>query len=185
MCDNGEDCNTCPGDCGACPPPTSSPTAPMICQMVAGSRVEFWLNIPGLTIESLIEGTNNFKKAPDVSQVFPDRLEIPPNRKDPVTGQEVDNFGVRMKGFIVPEETGPYTFWIASDDSGQFSLSPDRFRGGLKELCNVTAWVTCTTCYDVYPEQKSQPVDLVKGEHYYFEVSLRLGLSIWKMLTTA
>ena len=180
VCDNGEDCNTCPGDCGACPPPTSSPTAiptgspppPMICQMEVGSTVEFWFNIPGLTIESLIEGTNNFTKKPDLVQVFPDRLEIPPNRKDTTTGKDVDNYGVRMKGFIVPEETGPHTFWIASDDQGQFSLSPNRFRGGLKELCNVTTWVTCTECYDVYPEQKSQPVDLVKGEHYYFEVSL-------------
>ena len=79
--------------------------------------VDFWFDIRGLTIESLIEGMNNFTKAPDVSQVFPDRLEIP--------GQECDNYGVRMKGFIVPEETGPYTFWIASDDNGRFSLSPD------------------------------------------------------------
>ena len=180
VCDNGEDCNTCPGDCGACPPPTSSPTAiltgspspPMICQMEVGSTVEFWFNITGLTIESLIEGTNNFAKPPDLVEVFPDRLEIPPNRKDPTTGKDVDNYGVRMKGFIVAEETGPHTFWIASDDNGQFSMSPNRFRGGLKELCNVTTWVTCTECWDVYPEQKSLPVDLVKGEYYYYEVSL-------------
>lgn len=144
----------------------------MICQMEVGSTVEFWFNITGLTIESLIEGTNNFAKPPDLVEVFPDRLEIPPNRKDPTTGKDVDNYGVRMKGFIVAEETGPHTFWIASDDNGQFSLSPNRFRGGLKELCNVTTWVTCTECWDVYPEQKSLPVDLVKGEYYYYEVSL-------------
>ena len=105
-------------------------------------------------------------------EVFPDFLEIPPNRKDPITGKDVDNYGVRMKGFIVPDETGPHTFWIASDDQGEFLLSSDRFRGGLKEICNVTLWVNCTTCYDRFDSQKSQPVNLVKGKEYYFEVSL-------------
>ena len=40
----------------------------------------------------------------------------------------------------------------------------------MEKICEVTSWVTSTTEYDKYPEQKSKPISLVAGEVYYFEV---------------
>jgi hypothetical protein len=180
MCDNGEDCSTCPGDCGVCPSPTATPTPPITsapslpkCVEKVGTSQEYWFEIPGLTIESLKTGTNNFQKKPDLVIVNTNRLEIPPNRKDPATGKDVDNYGVRMRGYIVPPTDGSYTFWIASDDQGEFSLSTDDCSGNLVKMCEVFLWVTSTTEYDKYPEQKSKAVNLVAGRLYYYEVSLR------------
>jgi hypothetical protein len=149
--------------------PTSSPTA-YACILQLGSEVQYWFNIPGLKVADLIAGTNNFQKPPDMITNNTQRLEIPPNRIDPATGQAVDNYGVRMLGYMDAPVTGEYTFWIASDDQGQFMLSKDGSRTNMEKICEVTSWVTSTTEYDKYPEQKSKPISLVAGEVYYFEV---------------
>jgi hypothetical protein len=140
--------------------------------MSVGTLTEYWWNIQGLTIASLISETNNFQKPPDMIVNNSAFLEVPPNRKDPITNLDVDNYGVRLKGFIVPPKNGTYTFWIASDDQGQFSLSTTSFREDLVKMCEVFLWVSSTTEYDKYPEQKSKPIDLVANELYYYEVSL-------------
>ncbi|KAL3816827.1 hypothetical protein ACHAXA_008690, partial [Cyclostephanos tholiformis] len=182
ICDNGENCFTCPFDCGVCPSPTSTPTSPITsapslqkCVKKAGSIQEYWFEIPGLTIDSLKTGTNNFQKKPDLVIVNTVRLEIPSNRKDPVTGKDVDNYGVRVKGYIVPPMDGAYTFWIASDDQGEFSLSTDECSGNLVKMCEVSLWVTSSTEYDKYPGQKSKAVDLVAGKLYYYEALMKEG----------
>ena len=162
--------------------PTSAPSLPYQCLLRGGAISEYWWNIPGLTIDSLISGTNNFQKPPDLVIINTDKLEIPPNRIDPATGQPVDNYGTRLKGFIVPPVTGEYTFWIASDDQGQFSLSTTEFSTELVKICYVSLWVTDTLEYDKYPEQKSAPVNLIGGELYYYEVSHVLSLMILSML---
>ncbi len=36
-----------------------------------------------------------------------------------------NNYGARIRGFLVPPETGDYRFWIAADDRGVLFLSTD------------------------------------------------------------
>src|SRR5437660_1769056 len=41
------------------------------------------------------------------------------------TNTGLNNYGQRLRAFVVPPTNGAYTFWIASDDSSQLRLSSD------------------------------------------------------------
>jgi len=95
-----------------------------------------------------------------------DTVEIPENHGN--------NYGVRIRGYLLPPTTGEYLFWIAGDDETSFWLSPsespfDRI---------LTAWSETNTgfrSYDVRSSQRSVSVPLVAGERYYFEVLMKEG----------
>ena len=36
-----------------------------------------------------------------------------------------DNYGTRIRGYVIPPADGNYTFWIASDDNSELWLSTD------------------------------------------------------------
>lgn len=80
-----------------------------------------------------------------------------------------DNYMARIRGYIIPQETGEYTFWVASDDDSEFWLSTD-FLAENKELaCYVTGYSSYFQ-FDKYPEQRSDSIFMVAGESYYFEL---------------
>ncbi len=53
---------------------------------------------------------------PDVTQTL-SSIDAPQNVDD--------NYSARITGYIVPAETGDYTFYVASDDGSEFWLSTD------------------------------------------------------------
>jgi hypothetical protein len=82
-----------------------------------GTALDTWTGIGGTSIADLMSGTNNNVNNPSKSVRLIGMLEGPRN-----TG---DNYGSRMKGWLRPQVSGDYKFWIASDDNGELWLSSD------------------------------------------------------------
>ena len=137
-----------------------------------GATLETWTNITGSTIDDLYAGTNNFSTTSNVMTRLANMLESPSN-----TG---DNYGSRMKGWLVPPMTGNYTFQIASDDNGELWLSTDSVSSNKVLVC-YQSWSAELQNWTKYPEEKSSPISLVAGEAYYYEV--RVGVIFGKVFS--
>ena len=127
-----------------------------------GATLESWVDIEGETIGDLTSGTNYFLSQPNTTERLWTLLEAP-------NGIFSDNYGRRMKGWLIPPVTGNYTFWVASNNAGELWLSTDDNPANKVLVCkNMLA--TYSRAWEWFPQQKSLPTTLVKGQAYYFEV---------------
>ncbi len=85
-----------------------------------------------------------------------------------------DNYVQRMYGYIVPDTTGNYVFYIAADDSATLYLSTDATPGKAKAIARTSSW-TNPKEFTKKPSQKSAPVKLEKGKKYYVEAVMFEG----------
>ena len=129
-----------------------------------GAWLETWRGIPGAAIADLTSD-ERFPDTPDQTTIV-DSFEAKPDR--------LDNYGARLRSFVIPPATGQYTFWIASDDDGVLQLSNGELPGEAKPIAKVSAY-TAPRAWDAKPEQKSAPVRLEKGKRYYLEALLKEG----------
>ena len=126
-----------------------------------GAILDSWTGISGDSIADLLFATNDLTSVPNQSTRLTIFLESPTNIGD--------NYGSRMKGWLLPPVTGTYSFWIASDASGEFWLSTDSDRVNKVRVC----WLDESVLqYDFTSSttQKSEPITLVAGQAYYYEV---------------
>ncbi|MEL6191510.1 MAG: T9SS type A sorting domain-containing protein, partial [Bacteroidota bacterium] len=86
-----------------------------------------------------------------------------------------DAYGSRISGYLCPPETGEYTFWIASNDNGQLSLSTDESPDNKQVIAFVSNFTKFEE-WDKYEEQQSAPVYLEQGKRYYIEAMMKEGL---------
>lgn len=128
-----------------------------------GAVLETWSGIGGWSIADLVSGTNNFTNEPSMIKVLRSALEAPTNVDD--------NYGSRMKGWLVPPVSGDYIFGLTSDDEGEYWLSIDDDPVNKVKEC-YQPWASAPGWWDRYPEQKSRLIPLVAGQAYYFEVRL-------------
>jgi uncharacterized protein YjdB len=86
-----------------------------------------------------------------------------------------DNYGVRIRGYIVPTTTANYYFYIASDDNGEFWLSSDDqpSNKGTAPIAKVTDWTNSRQWNKDLPNQKSAVKYLQAGSKYYFEALMK------------
>jgi hypothetical protein len=89
-----------------------------------------------------------------------------------------DNYGARVRGWFVPEVTGDYTFFIASDDASQLFFNPN----GEEEVSFLTGGFPIaeeTGCCGGFEEpgvpETSIPYSLTAGQAYYIEALLKEG----------
>lgn len=154
--------------------PANSATVTLGARALAGQVLqEVWLNVPGYgSLSDLPLST-----PPTTSRVLT-RLDMPQSAPD------VNNFGTRIRGYLVPPATGNYTFWIASDDGGEFWLSTDDLpanktrRAWVNRWTNYQQWnkdATNTDPNSAEPNQRSPLLALTAGQRYYFEVLQREG----------
>lgn len=127
--------------------------------------LERWENLPGSLIADLITK---------------DAFQKPPQRRERVKALEVrgtsaDNFGERIRGYLVPPATGEYTFWITSDDDGEFWLSSSEDPGLRSRLASVSGTYTPADQWEQVPSQKSRRIRLEAGRRYYFEALHKEG----------
>ena len=80
----------------------------------------------------------------------------------------------RMYGFIVPDVSGDYVFYVAGDDSATLFLSTDETPAKAKAIARTSAW-TNPKQFTKSPSQKSAPVKLEKGKKYYVEAVMFEG----------
>ena len=79
-----------------------------------------------------------------------------------------DDYGQRIRGYIYPETTGNYTFWLASDDDGELNLSTDHTETNKTTIASHAAY-TSSREWDKYTTQQSVPIYLEAGKRYYIE----------------
>lgn len=85
-----------------------------------------------------------------------------------------DNYAQRIFGCLIPEESGEYCFWIASDDAGELMLSTDHNPANARRIANVGHW-TERRQWDKFPSQKSVAIKLEAGKKYYIEAIMFEG----------
>lgn len=76
-----------------------------------------------------------------------------------------DNYGQRLRGWIIPPVSGEYTFWIASDDASELWLSPDDDFAHVVKIAEVQGWTTPRQ-WEVEAGQRSNPVSLEANRQY-------------------
>lgn len=85
-----------------------------------------------------------------------------------------DEYGQRVRGYLVPPATGDYYFWIASDDNGELWISLDDRPVNKYLIARVPGW-TGAREWSKYPEQTSRAVRLEAGRRYYVEALHKEG----------
>ncbi len=90
-------------------------------------------------------------------------------------GLAEEGFAERLTGYLIPPASGPYTFWLASDDEGQLLLSTDESPANLAPIASVTGY-SDEEAWDQSPSQQSAVKQLVAGKRYFFQVNHRDGL---------
>ncbi len=78
----------------------------------------------------------------------------------------------RLRGYLVPPQTGTYVFWITADNEGELALSSDE----TPEKCRVLCW-SSRSKYGNWDggKQRSAPLTLQAGNRYYLEIRHQQG----------
>lgn len=118
---------------------------------------EIWSSVSGNSISDLT-GLNSFPHNP--SSVT--------NTTSFETSSNSDNFGERIRGFLVPPKTGEYIFFVAANESAEFWLSNSSDSAG-KQLLAIVPSPTDARQWNKFPQQQSSVVNLVAGQSYYVE----------------
>jgi PKD repeat protein/glucose/arabinose dehydrogenase len=140
-------------------------TAPPVCVGATGSiRREYWGGITGANVSDLINSPN-FPDNPTMV-TFPTSFQVPPSANN--------NFGTRMRGYIIAPTTGNYVFTATSDDASAVYLSPNADPQYKQLICSVPEW-TEENEFNKYPSQVSAPIHLVAGRYYYVEMLQKEG----------
>jgi hypothetical protein len=121
-------------------------------------RVEVWDDVDTRFVSALTSEPN-FPHFPDASYWL-QQLESPRNVND--------YYGQRVRGFIIPDETRDYVFYLTADDQAEFWLSTDDHTFNKTLLLGPISagWDR----WDQHPEQSSGPVALQAGLRYYFDI---------------
>jgi len=105
------------------------------------------------------------KVAPTKSDVMKTSEAVNPNNPKQAANF-ADSYAQCMYGFIVPDVTGDYVFYVAADDVGTLSLSPDANPAKAKVIARTSEW-TNPKQFTKKPSQKSAKIELEKGKKYY------------------
>ena len=85
-----------------------------------------------------------------------------------------DKYGQRVFGFLTPEESGEYIFWVAADDAAELMLSTDENPANAKRIAHTSTW-TARHQWTKNPSQKSVAIKLEAGKKYYIEAIMIEG----------
>lgn len=125
---------------------------------------EWWTNMSGTSISSLTSDPR--------FPAFPTGREFIQQLNGPQSFG--DNYGTRLRGFVRPDVSGTYSFWIASDDNSQLFLSMNDNPDQKKVIASVNEWTNYQE-YGKYSSQHSANFELEAGKFYYIEVLHKEG----------
>ncbi len=83
-----------------------------------------------------------------------------------------DHYGARVRGYLVPSQSGKYRFAVCVDDTAEFWLSTDDTPANLRKLITVDNFVES---WDYRADLLSEACDLVAGKRYYLEALMKEG----------
>ncbi|MBL7952340.1 MAG: PQQ-dependent sugar dehydrogenase [Flavobacteriales bacterium] len=120
---------------------------------------ELWTGLNGTSVLDLYNSPN-FPNSPTSSSSM-SSLASPPNAGD--------NYGARIRGYIIPQTTGTYTFTVTGDDNTVVHLGLNSEPAFKRIICSTPAW-TLPNEFAKYPDQTSAPIFLEAGNYYYLEI---------------
>ena len=85
-----------------------------------------------------------------------------------------NNYGQRIRGYIIPPESGNYFFTATADDNAAVYLSLNADPQFKRLICSVPG-PTTPNGFFTHPEQVSSSVELQAGVYYYVEVLHKEG----------
>lgn len=152
--------------------PTPSPTPTQTATPVVGSGCtntgslprEFYANITGGGVADLLASPNYPLTPTTVTTVT--LLEGPTNI--------ANNYGTRIRGYLCPNVTGVYTFWVAADNAARLYLGTNDTEASKVQRVNLLN-ATAVRAWDALAAQRSAPLSLVAGQRYYIEVLHKEG----------
>ena len=124
---------------------------------------EWWSDVTGTTVKSLTSDPR-----------FPDFPSLRGYIKTMNARNYGDDYGTRLRGFVHPDVSGTYSFWIASDDASQLFLSMNENPDSTALIAWVDSW-TDYLAFDTYPSQHSADFELEAGKFYYIEALHKEG----------
>ena len=121
---------------------------------------EFFLGVGGGTVLDLL----NYPLYPN----SPNGSSVLTSFQGP-TNFASGSFGTRVRGYIVPPQTGAYVFTVTSDDASAVYLSLNADPRYKQVICSVPGSTNATE-FTKYAVQTSAPITLQAGVHYYVEL---------------
>lgn len=122
--------------------------------------------IPGSNLSGLYAAAN-FPAMPEHSEVL---QELGYDH-----GNEIDEIGQLLQGYLTVPVTGNYKFNLTADDDTKFFLSSDEDPANMNaHVIEVDGW-TRSVEHDKYPTQTSGDISLVAGQYYYYEINHKEG----------
>ncbi len=138
---------------------------PPQCVGASGSVLrQVWNSVSGGTVNDLLSSPN-YPNSPS-STSYPTSLTVPANI--------ANNYGQRIRGYIIPPQSGNYTFTVTGDDQTVVYLGLNAEPQYKRLICQVPGW-SGPTEFTKYPEQTSATIALQAGVYYYVEILHKEG----------
>lgn len=132
---------------------------PKLAPDAGNALAEYWFGVGGTSLASL----SSSQDYPG----FPHGHRIVRSLTSPVS--LADQYGERVRGFILVPASGAYRFFLAADETAEFRLSTDDSPANLSARCAVTKAVGVNEHFAT-PGQASAFVNLEAGKRYAFEI---------------
>ncbi|NTV30868.1 hypothetical protein HGA91_02720 [candidate division WWE3 bacterium] len=87
-----------------------------------------------------------------------------------------DYFGIRIRGTIVPQITGSYTFYVSGDDTAELWLGTNDQSSSAQKIAYTERW-TNPYEWNKYSTQKSEAIQLVANQKYYLGILMAESIS--------
>ena len=130
-----------------------------------GLAADYWYNLSGSSVSTLKEHVS-YPINPDFSASI-ETLDIQSNN-------EKNNYGLRLHGYLTPQNSGNYTFKISSDDESELWISSNQSDTNKSLIASVPGY-TNYQVFDKYSQQVSSSIELNAGQMYFIEVLLKQG----------
>ncbi|MBT31939.1 MAG: hypothetical protein CMO01_19955 [Thalassobius sp.] len=128
---------------------------------------EFWTDITGYQVSALTS-TEDYPNDPTGSDYLTSLEAV--DWDNPTDNQTWYNFyGQRIRGYIHPDTTGTYYFFLSSDDQSELYLSTDDDPENKVLIANISTYSTFNQ-WDKLASQKSAAITLEKDHKYYVEI---------------
>lgn len=126
---------------------------------------EVWNNIAGSQVSDLTLLPNFHGGSDSSSEIL--GAEAPSNAGD--------NYGTKLRGYLIAPVTGDYTFFESGDDSVELWMSTDFNKFHAERIAYHKGW-TNPRQWDKFPTQKSEEIRLTAGQKCYIELRHKEGV---------
>ena len=92
-----------------------------------------------------------------------------------IPSNAADDYGVRIRGYVIPPVTGDYVFYLTSDDHSGLYLSTDESPENRRRIAYVDSWREPRKWVTWKLETTSSPIRLEAGKRYYVETLYKEG----------